>query len=276
MRDWQGLTTRILESLGDHVAGQGFPTWVKVVDGQSRDDSFTLACLDDPGGLMGWSAPPEVSAVGVVATGRLLMEPGPSEAPAPLRAAKNGGIRLACVVARDGTTGWRMVIPGGRAMENVPEDGRLLDCLKRCLGLPTPPAPTGPGRLQSLLWLDKILGQAQTSPHRLSWNEVVRLHPAGALLDPGEQGALSPEDLAHVIRLAGTVWSWEEIRQQAATRWSGQIIERDIAAWMDEGMFARWMLGGLPGTDELMTQVRPLLTPSTARRLAHALHSVAA
>ena len=41
-------------------------------------------------------------------------------------------------------------------------------------------------------------------------------------------------------------------------------------------MFARWVLADLPSVDELFAALRPQLTPSAARRLAHAVHAAGA
>ena len=46
-----------------------------------------------------------------------------------------------------------------------------------------------------------------------------------------------------------------------------------LAAWMDEGMFARWILGSLQDPEDLLRQARPGLRPAAARRLAHLVRS---
>jgi hypothetical protein len=53
----------------------------------------------------------------------------------------------------------------------------------------------------------------------------------------------------------------------------GDIIDPELAGWMDDGMFARWVLSDLPSPDELLATVRPYLAPSAARRLAHAVRA---
>ena len=76
------------------------------------------------------------------------------------------------------------------------------------------------------------------------------------------------------MRYAGSAWSWEDIRQQAGRDgFLEDIVDPGLAGWMDEGMFARWVLANLPSADELFSALRPQLTPSAARRLAHAVRA---
>ena len=70
-QDWQRLATVLLEAGGDRVAGHGRPTWVVVSDDRDRPDGAALTFHDEPDGLLGWVAPDECQAVGVIATGRL-------------------------------------------------------------------------------------------------------------------------------------------------------------------------------------------------------------
>ena len=101
-----------------------------------------------------------------------------------------------------------------------PSEGRLLDCLRRCFGLPTPPAPVSPARLQIIVWLVAALEQAEGARRPLSWSEVCRLHPLARLLAaeldrPASEVAGITDALT---RIGGSAWSWEDIRLQAARR----------------------------------------------------------
>jgi hypothetical protein len=81
-----------------------------------------------------------------------------------------------------------------------------------------------------------------------------------------------------LTRMGAAAYSWEDIRRQACRRegFLGDIIDPDLAHWMDDGMFARWVLSDLPSVDELFVALRPRLTPSAARRMAHAVHAAGA
>jgi hypothetical protein len=184
---------------------------------------------------------------------------------------------MACLVTRDGEVAWKTgVARGAQGLaipEEAPKEGRILDCLRRCFALPTPPPSVSSSRLQAVAWLVAIYDRTTTAAAgRLTWTEVSRLHPVAQVLHAdlgGSGGDLLPE----LLRVAGSAWSWEEFRQRAQGEYGlGHIVAPSLAAWMDEGMFARWILSELPGVDELLAAVRPRLVPSAARRLSHALH----
>ena len=289
MMDWQRLTGLLLEATGDRVAAQGHPTWVRVLDPPSGDtdytdntdntdytgdtdhpDDFSLALWDDPVGLVGWVASADCRAVGVIATGRLRPMEG---APLGLVDPSRNQIRMACLVTRQGEVVWKMRLPDGATTAEPPSEGRLLDCLRRCFGLPTPRPPVGPARLQIVAWLAAVLDQAKTARRPLSWAEVSRLHPLARVLG-SELGGQCSELIPGLMRMAGSAWSWEDLRLQAQHECGLQdIVDPELAGWMDEGMFARWVLSDLPSPDELLAAVRPQLAPSAARRLTHAVHA---
>jgi hypothetical protein len=276
MNDWNKFAQLLLEAAGDEVAERGSPIWVRVLDSPDgdREKAFALALSDEPDGLLGWVATPDCQAVGLVATGRLRALPG---AAAGTVDPGRDRLRLACLVTRHGEVVCKMSLPDGTATglikSDAPSEGRMLDSLRRCFGLPTPPPPIGPGRLQAVAWLVAILEQGTAARRRLSWSDVSRLHPValalGTDLRESDTGLLSS-----LLRVAGSAWSWEDFRQQAERHAClVDLIDPKLAGWMDEGMFARWILSELPSPDELLARVRAYLAPSAARRLAHAVHA---
>jgi hypothetical protein len=72
--------------------------------------------------------------------------------------------------------------------------------------------------------------------------------------------------------MAAAAWSWQEIRAQAVNGELESFIDPELAAWMDEGMLSRWLLSMIPPVEQLLEAARPLMVPSAARRLAHAVH----
>jgi hypothetical protein len=272
MEDWQALADVLLEAVGDSAAEQGRPVWVEVRGGADGAGYFGLGFVDDPAGFLGRNAAPNCVAVGVIATGKVTVADTEVELPVRLSPGVTPGIRMCCLVARGGQVGWRMTLPDGRSLSQAPSEGRLLDCLKRSLALPTPPPPVGADQLQSVFWLSAILDEAQRTDRKLSWREILRLHPVTELLEGCDATIDGEADLQDLVRMAGRSWSWELLRQQAVThQWAKELVSPDLAAWMDEGMFARWILGALPGPDELVARIRPLVAPSAARRLSHAV-----
>jgi hypothetical protein len=280
-KDWPALAGVLLNSLGDHVAQQGRPTWVRILDAPDAPDAFDVDLDDSPDGLLGWVAPDECLGVGVVATGRAMREGGPEDTeagPGPdgIQVGTTPGVRLACLVSRSGAVGWRMTVPGGVRLDTPPTEGRLLDCLRRCFELPTPPPPAGAARVQLVVWLLTVHDTIRRTGRQLTWREVAELHPVAALrADPALRHA-GPAVIPELIRIAGQTWSWDDLRQGAVRgAWGDDIVTPALAAWMDEGMFARWILSELPAPEELVNQVRPHVSPSTARRLAHVVRSAA-
>ncbi len=275
-RDWSALTGMLLEAAGEHVAAQGHPMWVRVLDppGGAEGD-FSLAVSDEPNDLMGWVATEDCQAVGVVATGKMRPLPG---APAGFLDAPIESVRMACLVTRKGEVAWQMKLPDGvgplcETAELPPSEGRMLDCLRRCFGLPTPPPPVGPALLQVIVWLAAILEETGRARPPLTWSEIARLHPVARVLS-ADLGGPGSELMTGLMRMAGSAWSWDDLRLQAQRdEFLEGIIEPELAGWMDAGMFARWVLSDLPSADEMFRVVRPYLTPSAARRLGHAMHS---
>ena len=278
MEDWPGLAELLLGALGDEVAAAGHPTWIGVRTDPLGDRDIGLWFADDDEGFLGWQAPPECSAVGVLATGQAQVTETPVERPQPFPPGVTTGIRMCCLVTRSGEVAWRMTLPDGRSVNEAPQEGRLLDCLKRCFALPTPPPPVGAGHLLSVLWLSAILDEVRRTDRRLTWGQITRLHPSAGLT-AGGGGPVPDCDKASPLggAVAGGSLSWEGLRLRAITEpWCADLVSSDLAGWMDEGMFARWVLGALPAPDELVARIRPLVAPSTARRLAHAVRSARA
>jgi hypothetical protein len=278
MKDWATLASVLLDAAGDHVAEQGSPVWIRVLDPPEGDaeQGFALALSDESQGLLGWVATPDCQAVGLVATGRLRSVAGATAVGADVLGRHGDHLRLACLVTRDGEMAWKTQIPDKADSADLPEhpptEGRMLDCLRRCFGLPTPPPPVGPARLQAIAWLVAVFDRAIAAPGRLTWFEVSRLHPVAQVLN-AELGGPRADVLPGLLRVAGSAWTWEDFRQQAE-RDGGleHLVEPSLAGWMDHGMFARWILSEVPSLDELLAAVRPHLVPSAARRLAHAVH----
>jgi hypothetical protein len=265
--DWTALASILLQALGEEIAGRGTPTWVRVLD--PPDGTVGDSCLEffeDGRGFLGWTAPPRCQAVGVVASGRAIAEDGPAGLPPGFAPGARTGVRMACLVARDGSVGWQMETASGAAYPVPPSEGRLLDCLRRCFALPTPPAPVGPKHFQSLLWLITIEEVIRSSTRRLTWAQILDLHPAA-----------NPQDypqLANPDRWGEPEWTWEALRRAAVREnWARMMVERDLAAWMDDGMFARWIIDSLPAPEDVLAGLRPHLAPSAARRLAHAVRA---
>ncbi len=284
IRDWETLAALLLDAAGDRVVTLGHPIWVQVLDRPDRDEggteaSFDLALSDAEDSLMGQVVAPHCQAVGMIGSGRLRPEPGQPPGPA---GDSVEAVRMVCLVTRDGGVTWRMARPDGSrpsllTTDLPPSEGRLLDCFRRCFGLPTPPPPASPARLQLIVWLVAALERADGSGRPLTWSEISRLHPVARLL--ASEMKAPPSRISGITdaltRIGAAAYSWEDIRLKASRQegFLDDIIGPDLARWMDDGMFARWVLSDLPSVDELFAALRPQLTPSAARRMAHAVHA---
>jgi hypothetical protein len=289
-RDWGRLAALLLDAVGDRVVALARPIWVQVLDlpdgeqvGEDpRAGRFALAFSDAEDGLMGQVVGPDCQAVGVIGSGRVRPAPRARSGPPGPSSDYVEAIRMVCLLTRGGEVEWRLTRADGSQPslpigDLAPSEGRLLDCLRRCFELPTSPPPASPARLQLIVWLVAALERAEECRRPLSWSEVARLHPVARLL--AFEMEVPASDVSGITdaltRMGAAAYSWEAVRIQAARQvgFLDDVIDPRLAGWMDDGMFARWLLAELPSVDELFTALRPRLTPSAARRLAHAVHA---
>jgi hypothetical protein len=154
----------------------------------------------------------------------------------------------------------------------------VADACRRAFGLPTSPPPLSTAELWAAYWLDRIVEVAAEPPGgcRLrSWAEVAALHPALAdRAGPGSGPADDPDRLAAAGAAAAAWaerWTWARLRAAPDTLdlpW----LDRSpaLAAWMDDGMWARWLGSALPQSEDLLAAVHDLL----GARLAVAVERV--
>lgn len=253
----------LLYAVGSAAEDLGHPVWVLIRN--LADGDVEVAVRADGFDGLGWLAPPEWDGMGVVGTGRLRRLDESAELPASLVGGMDGHLRMACLLFRSGRVGWHMTLPDGSSFDKVPEEGRMLDVLRRCLGLPTPPPPCSLDRLYSVAWLAEILDAARPG-HLLSWSDVVALHPVLA----GRPGGFDTPTQERLVDVLTAGESWEDVRMAVADGYVDDCLPPPhVAAWMDAGMFARWVLGSMRPVEEMLAAVRPLLRPAAARRLAH-------
>jgi len=190
--------------------------------------------------LMGFTAPAEWLALGVCAEG---WAASPDAGCRPSKARGRMRMRTTMLVTRDGAVASGMRLAGEEFRQlGEPDMGTIPDALKRALGLPTPP-PEVPfeGWIARML-LMLIIGDTPREHRRVPWCQLrPSLEKHKALADDG---------------------SWETFRAVAAKR---ENLVADLnpeeAAWMDEGMFSRWVIGGMPSYEHLLEEARKACTP---------------
>ncbi|HMC41223.1 MAG TPA: hypothetical protein VKI19_16285, partial [Acidimicrobiales bacterium] len=118
-----------------------------------------------------------------------------------------------------------------------------------------------------------IEGTAETRDGRLSWADVVLLHPATY----GVPGLDTAAAVACIESAPLPAAMWEVLRLMAARADAGAPFPpARLAAWMDAGMFARATLQRFLPLDALLEVVRPALQPSAYRRLVHVARALQA
>ena len=252
----------LLDRWGAKAAQEGHPLWF-----QLRGDRGGMVTrqVTDPDGLLGRVVPSRWTGVAVVATGRFRLLDEAHEPPAAMIPGFAGGLALACVLSRRSVIGWRMRLPDGSFHDPVPEEGFMMDVLRRSLALDTPPPPESTVGLQLTAWLCAISGVAAEESRRLGWDEALWLHPA--LADEPPVDRMEAETL---LNTGARQADWDIMRRLAAAGLEAEIMPPpDLAAWMDSGMFARWVLGRLPTVDSLLPTLRESLETDAYRRLCH-------
>lgn len=136
--------------------------------------------------------------------------------------------RVTAIVDRTGREAATTVLQDGTVIDE-PGVSLLADVLRRCLGAPTAPPPS----LQvfaDVIWLSEVVAAAQQGP--MSWRraELLRVPPDS---------------------------TWPRLRH----RMNGDAL------WMDDGMFARWLLQRIPSIEDLLSEIDASLPTKLARRL---------
>jgi hypothetical protein len=230
--------------------------------------------------LLGHRAPPEVDALGVAVSGTAhAQEPDREPDPAPdgRPEVPTGRVRVVQLHARDGRAASRVRRVGTdppQVVDTGAAEGDVADCLRRALGLPTAPPPGPPIVWWAVDWLDAVLDHVCREPGRAwTWGHVAALHPLSGPLPPDRPSAL----VEHVSRRAAGI-EWAAVRRAAAVGGGrepvpGGPIGPELAAWMDDGMFARWLLGSRPDPVDVVVDLVDLLPAPVTRGVVEALQA---
>ena len=265
---------RVFHELGTAHPRASLPLLVRATSAPSPDD-VELGVLEldgqHPGtALLGFTAPDECLALGVVTTGWSLpperaggdaanRRTGPPAAEAPDRVA----VYSTVLVGRGCEVAGRFSVDGDEPVDGAPEAGVLLDLLLRALGCPTAPPDFGVVELLATVWLADVAANASRN---WDWPRVAHRHLALQL----RSGRSADELVVEALEVAAEL-GWAGIRgivQRAG--WPGVCTAED-AAWFDEGSFARWVLGSYPPVPDLLAAVSSRLRPRVALRVRAAL-----
>jgi hypothetical protein len=171
------------------------------------------------------------------------------------------------LIARDGTEASRIAIGDEPPMAPGPAAGLVPDCLRRALGVATEPPAVGTGHLFAAMWLHSITDTSATARRRVGWTEAAALHPVGS--------GSACDELVEVAAGLASVVDWPALRKATVEgRWCVPDLEPTVAAWMDEGMFARWVMGGVLPIPELLRRVAEATSTGTFGRVRAALSAM--
>jgi hypothetical protein len=227
--------------------------------------------------LIGFEAPSDWRAFGIVARGRTVawpaldLDPTGSLGPAP-----GTSVRIAHLVDRSGVSLTRMVDDDGRRHElSEATMGLVPDLCRRVLGLATEPPAESPLRYWASRWLGDVLDLADTAFTGPDWSTVAACHPAVAAVAAidAELAAVAADHLVVAADALARAQPWDELHR----RWSDPDgpghagLSPVEVGWMDPGMLARWCLGLTPDLDELVDAAAALLASPVARQIGEAL-----
>jgi len=242
----------------------------------SRVELIELRGPDPVLELVGRAVPPNWIAVGLRAGAHARRGNDPTTA-------QSGNV--VHIVHRNGTAVTVLSFPSVDRLVLGPDtevrDGRVPDACRRLLGLPTAPPPASMTAFVVDSWLAVCAKTATLSPG-LTWPEVVLLHPATAggmtspmpsraeQVRPGSRAeAPTPADIAAATEQLGASLGWKRFHAACITSRFTPCpnLSTDAAAWMDAGMFARWVHGELPPRELVLDVLDATLQPGASDRV---------
>ena len=197
--------------------------------------------------LLGFLAPPDVAVVGTAAGGWAVDEDAARRCGRPSASPDAVRVRMVVLLERTGRGGCLLRLAGGSPSELPLPDGMATDVLRRVLELPTPPPVESVVDHVAACWLHDIVTASRALGRRLTWPEAEVLRPAA-------------------------VSTWDELRWLVLTRdWDVPGLPFELAAWMDEGIFARWCCASVAPLSDLRSDARRRLVASAYRRVLHTM-----
>jgi hypothetical protein len=237
-------------------------------------ESVRLGFWDVPPGplhpidpLVGFVAPTEWDAVGLVSTGRLRR--------LDTRSGAADQVLTTVLLPRAGEATSTVGPIGGptQTLEGTPE-GLVPDVLSRVLQRPTPPPECSTATLVELTWLDRIAtGLLQKHSRGRTWRWLADRHPLRGGGPPP-----SPEELAGRVSVYAETRTWADLRSLVepddlpAATWGppgGSLASSET--WFDDGSLSRWMLRHLPPAEALVADLLSVLPSPVGADLLMAL-----
>jgi hypothetical protein len=223
--------------------------------------------------LLGFVAPVHWWALGVSSCGRQHPIGGDGRV---VRSADSPRVRITVLIDRSG--GGAGLLRRGDELTTMPgpPGGTVADACRRALGVGTAPPPSTTVGLWTRCWLDRLVdtlagsgGAGGRGPGPPTWHDVTRLHPASSVVTARwSRLGFGPDAdaLADATRALADAWPWARLRADpAVVDVPGPLPDARVAAWMDDGMWARWLLAAFPALDDLVDAACSLLPPNLAK-----------
>lgn len=288
-----GRLASILDQAAEEHGWGAPPSLVAIMtwpdDADQRDDfgfDFGIKPLEDDmsviEALAGFEAPHEWAAIGVVTEGNARQMARPSAAPngAADPTVERRRVRCVHLVDRTGASGSVLRMQGDEPLllnDGSQPEGRIDDACRRALGLATPPPDTTTLQLFTVIWLERIMEWVGCCGPDVDWVDIATLHPAVAVLVGDDEKRWESDAADKLVRLGevlADVQSWPVLRLACASgEWPVDDVPADVAEWLDDGAFSRWVLGSYPPLDQLVPAVCAVVSPSVRRRVRGALRS---
>lgn len=216
--------------------------------------------------LLGFAAPDDWYALGVATTG-WAYEVADRATGAPERSR----VSVVTLVSRSGEVAHRTHVDddamgrrlGARDDEEV--TGEQVDLLKLALGLDTPAAPCGTDVFWTIEWLSAALSAGRDAP---DWARIADLHPARRVLGRSERTPHEGMGLAATAEIFARACPWDRLRRMVVTgSYEVPGLSRADARWLDDGAFARFVLGRCVPLAEVRARARVELPFDVAARI---------
>jgi hypothetical protein len=224
--------------------------------------------------LLGFVAPPSWTGLGVVCFGWAAPAPPDisrgtvAEDDRPSRHPDRRRVRVVTIVDRSGREEATASLDDGTVIDE-PGSGIVSDAVRRALAIATPPPPVSTGELFAARWLEAIAAAGRA----LTWPEAAVLHPALQVLRESGRRP-QPEELIGCGRSLQRTVPWEDLRRRAAEGRADALgVPAELAAWMDDGMFARWALARVPTLPSLLQACAGTVSPAVLQRVRRALRA---
>ncbi len=199
--------------------------------------------------LLGFSAPPHWNGLAIVACGS--STPG-------------SHLHVAYLLDRHGHQAITVADDDGEvlASTDTSTSGYIADVCRRVLGLPCQPEARTVGEWAMAQWLTRLLDIAAdpvTAHAAAGWPLVAMMHPAYM----STLGS-SPDELAEATIDTIRELPWPVLRRKVA---DGMLfieaMPADVAGWMDDAFFARFLIEEYRSVDELLDDLRLFLDGDT-------------